>query len=84
MTVKEAERKFLEMGSQAFIFVWQLSNEDRLSFLEYVRNRKKDHFDTDGTMTAHILSTIEMFNNNPEDFKEKLVSIEKVTQLKLL
>jgi hypothetical protein len=81
MTKKEAEAKFREIGSETFIHIWNLTNPERLFFLEFVRNRKPNHFDQDGTMQAHILSTIEMFNNNPEDFKEK---IEQAKQLKLL
>lgn len=81
MTPKEAEGKFHEITCQTFIEIWNMTSPDRLYFLEYVRNRKPDVFDEDGTAQAHILSTIELFNNNPEDFKER---VEKATQLKLL
>lgn len=81
MTTKEAEGKFHEISCQTFIEIWNMESDDRLFFLEYVRNRKPDVFDEDGTAQAHILSTIELFNNNPEDFKKK---VEQATQLKLL
>lgn len=81
MNIKEAESKFREIGGDAFFAVYQMENKDRLFFLEYVRKRTIDDFDNDGTITAFILSTIELFNNNPKDFEEKA---EQVRQLKLL
>jgi hypothetical protein len=81
MTPKEAEKVFIEMGGAAFFTIYQLESKDRLAFLEYVKNREADPFDHDGTMKAFILSTIELFNNNPKEFEEKA---EQVKQLKLL
>lgn len=81
MTSKEAEAKFHEISCQTFIEIWNMESPDRLFFLEHVRNRKPDVFDEDGTAQAHILSTIELFNNNPEALQER---VEQATQLKLL
>lgn len=81
MTTKEADALFNGINLGAFIAVYQLSNQDRLFFLEYVINKKRDVWDENGTAQAHILDTLELFNNNPEDFKER---VEQATQLKLL
>lgn len=81
MNNKEAEIVFREIVCTTFCEIWHLKNDERLFMLDYVRKRETDDFDKDGTAKAFILSTIEIFNNNPKDFEEKA---EQVRQLKLL
>lgn len=80
MKSKEAEELFKKMSVQLFFEVYQLTNEDRLFFKQFVEGFNSDEFDGERTLKTAILHTINLFNNNPEDFKQRA----EVLQLKLL
>lgn len=81
MTTQEAETKFHEIGCEAFIHIYRLTDEEKKVFFDYVRNKKPCAFDEGGFTQAYILDSIDLFENNPDLYKTK---VEQATQLKLL
>jgi len=78
---QEAETKFHEIGCEAFIQIFRLTDEEKKVFFDYVTNKKPCVFDQKGYAQAYILDTIDLFENNPDLYTKK---VEQATQLKLL